>query len=50
MSLSEFAKRTAKVRERLEEEGIEWTFLFEFHFVEKKALREVLEKPYVRLV
>ena len=49
MKLSEFAKRTAKVRERLEEEGIEWSFLFEFHQITEERLKETLEEPYVEL-
>ena len=48
--LGEFAKRTAKVRQMLEEEGIEWSFLFEFHLVTEDRLKEILEEPYVELI
>ena len=50
LTLMEFAKKTAMVREELEREGIEWSFLFEFHFVTEDRLKDVLEEPYVRLI
>ena len=46
----ELAKKKARIREILEEKGIEWSYLFEFHIVDKKTVQKYLQgKPRIKI-
>ena len=49
-SAQEIAEKTAKIREILEKEKIEWSHLYEFHITDEKTAQKYLEnKPKIKI-